>query len=139
MENAFDLMVAKHKFFSVEEFKAALEELRKGKATDDQCLVAAMLKHSSEELWKTPARMYNEILKQGAALPDTWRTTTIHVIFKKGGPKRADNYRPISIIPLLYTTFSKLPLDGIRQTLEKHKDQNKLDSEQHSVAMTICK
>ena len=50
--------------------------------------------------------VFNAILKGDGEIPETWRHTELLVIFKKGDPALPSNYRPISLLPMLYKLFS---------------------------------
>jgi len=53
--------------------------------------------------------LYNEIImKPDATLPSAWRRSVITVIHKSGDRHLPQQYRPISIIPLLYKVFARL-------------------------------
>jgi hypothetical protein len=58
------------------------------------------------------------VLRENAPPPDSWKEAVISVIFKDGDPQLPNNYRPISMIPLLCKLFSRLVLKRIRQTLD---------------------
>ena len=53
-------------------------------------------------------RLYNDVLRADAPPPQDWKHTTISVIHKSGDTGLPNNYRPISIIPLLYKLFARL-------------------------------
>ena len=40
--------------------------------------------------------------------PADWKHTRIKVLLKKGDPQLPGNYRPISILPILYKLFSRV-------------------------------
>ena len=65
-----------------------------------------MLKAGGDYLLEVLARVFTSILTDGEEPPQTWRHTCIKVLFKKGDPKLPSNYRPISILPMLYKLFS---------------------------------
>ena len=67
----------------------------------------------------------NDALNPHAALPEDWRKTRISVIFKSGDATLAKNYRPISVLPILYKIFSILIYCRLEPTLDAQqcKDQ----------------
>ena len=40
-------------------------------------------------------------------VPSKWKTPYVTVFFKKGDPKLPGNYRPITLLPILYKLFSR--------------------------------
>ena len=52
--------------------------------------------------------LYNTILTGNIEPPASWSHSVISVIHKSGDATQPQNYRPISIIPMLYKLFSKL-------------------------------
>ena len=65
--------------------------------------------------------LFNDVMEPNAVTPQEWRTTVIKVLFKDGDPKLPSNYRPISIIPILYKLLSRLIMNRIRSTLDSHQ------------------
>ena len=61
------------------------------------------------------------MLLPNATPPAEWKYTTISVIFKSGDPQLPNNYRPISIIPLLYKLFARLLYNRLEPLLDKHQ------------------
>ena len=54
------------------------------------------------------ALFFTDVLNGSAVSPETWKTTKMKVLFKKGDAELPKNYRPISIIPVLAKLFSTL-------------------------------
>jgi len=52
--------------------------------------------------------LYNDCIREEAVPPSKWRLSSITVLFKSGDPTLPSNYRPITILPLLYKLFSRL-------------------------------
>eukprot|EP00973_Karenia_brevis_P042239 5847428-Karenia_brevis.AAC.1 len=50
-------------------------------------------------------------------MPEYWKATRLKVLFKKGDPQLAANYRPIAIVPILYKVFSKIIGNRIKSIL----------------------
>ena len=103
--------------FSVKELKDQLAFMKKGKAADQGGLVVEMLQLASDDLLGSIAALFDEVLFSCEA-PCEWKKSRISVLFKKGDPKMPGNYRPITLLPILYKLFSRLVLHRIRPTLE---------------------
>ena len=52
--------------------------------------------------------MFSDILSGTAEPPASWSTSKLRIIFKKGDMQLPQNYRPISIIPVLAKLFSTI-------------------------------
>jgi hypothetical protein len=64
------------------------------------------------------AEFFPEIFQRKALAPESWKTSLVKVLFKKGNPKQPGNYRPITLLPILYKLFSRILCGRIRKTLE---------------------
>ena len=76
-----------------------------------------LLKDGGKALRDALAILYTDILKPDAVVPCYWKETKLRVLFKKGDPQLAENYRPIAIIPILYKVFSKVVNARIKDIL----------------------
>jgi hypothetical protein len=103
---------------TVKEVSKQLHMMKNGKAADSNGIVAEMLKMGGEKLQAIITDLFNEILVRKAEPPEEWKRTRIKVLFKKGDPQLPSNYRPISILPILYKLFSRI----LHQRLRKYLD-----------------
>ena len=92
---------------SAEEVEQALRALKNKHTGSDDGLVA-MLKTGHRGVVEAFAELFDGILGGHLQTPDSWRNAKLKVIFKKGDPELPQNYRPISIIPVLAKLFSTL-------------------------------
>ena len=99
------------------EVRKQMKKMKRKKAADDSGIVSELMCEGSDTLIEAIADMFTEILKPKAELPRSWRSSSIRVLFKKGDPKLPANYRPVSIIPILYKVFSKVICERIKGTL----------------------
>ena len=109
---------------SEEEVKVALMKMKNGKTTDNSCIVAEMLKFGGKELRQMMAELFTEILRPHAAIPEYWRQTTVKVLYKSGNAKLPGNYRPISILQILYKAFSRIVCERISGELESEQTRD---------------
>ena len=105
----------------MEELCHAMRQLKKGKAADNNGIIAEMLTNGGHRLRTTLLHLYNDILKPDAPTPSTWQHTTIKVLHKSGDKQLPSNYRPIATIPLLYKLFSRLLYNRLEPTLDKNQ------------------
>ena len=54
------------------------------------------------------------------AFPDTWKKSTIMPVHKKGDKQIVDNYRPVSLLPILGKIFEKIIFNSIFEYLEEN-------------------
>ena len=101
------------------EVRAQLKRMKKKKAAYDKGIVSELLNEGSEALVEAIASIFTEILKPKSEVPESWRLSSIRVMFKKGDPKMPGNYRPICIILILYKLFSKIICERVKHTLSK--------------------
>lgn len=104
--------------FTDDEIEKAIDQLKKGRASDRKGLTAEMVKAGKEELKSALLSLYNDIIKPGTLPPKDWKETIVTVLFKSGDPQLPQNYRPIASIPLLYKLFSKMLCNRITPILE---------------------
>jgi hypothetical protein len=84
----------------------------------DEGLVAEMIKLGHQPFLRCIAHLFNDLLKGTTTPPATWRTTKLKVLFKKGDPSLPQNYRPISIIPVMAKLFSVVLYGRIVQDID---------------------
>ena len=70
------------------------------KSADTRGVVVELLKHSSEHMLDIIAQLFTDVLRMDAETPESWKETRLKVLFKKGDPRKADNYRPITMLPI---------------------------------------
>ena len=60
----------------------------------------------------------DEAMRPDAQLPEDWKRYRITVLLKAGEIAKATNYRPISVISVLYKTFAKLMYKRLEPILD---------------------
>ena len=66
-----------------EEIQAAINNLKKGKASGNNGIRAEGIKTCDKVTRETVKQIFNEVFKQESCTPETWRRIRIKVIFKK--------------------------------------------------------
>ena len=77
-----------------------------------------MFLESEDILLEVLATLFNNILNGSAEPPETWRRSVIKVLHTSGDERLPKNYRPITIIPLLYKLFAMLFYNRLSVLLE---------------------
>ena len=128
---------------TAKEVRKQLKLMKKYKAADEAGIVAELLQEGGDDLMENLAQLFTEVLRPGAAVPSSWCSSSIKVLFKKGDPKLSENYRPVCIIPILYKLFSRIICERIKDILlaEQSGDQAGFrpgfGCEDHLFTMTI--
>jgi len=77
------------------------------KSTGDDFLSSAIMRNVAEELSPVLADLFNKSLYFGI-FPEVLKVATVVPIFKKGNKNKEDNYRPISLLPVLSKILEEL-------------------------------
>ena len=104
-----------------EEVRRQLAKMKRKKAADAAGIVAEMLKDGGIRVAAAIAGLFNDVLEMDGPPPASWKECRIKVLFKKGDEKLLENYRPITIIPILYKLFSRILNERIKPLLEKEQ------------------
>ena len=75
--------------------------------------------------------MFNSIISQDAQTPMSWSKTMISVIYKDGDAQLPQNYRPIAIVQVLYSLFTRMLLARIRPQLETQQSRDQAGFKSH--------
>ena len=105
--------------FSRQEIIEGIRSLKAGKAPDPAGICAEMLQAPNDTLITLLLQLYNCLLAAEAPTPEAWKTTIVTVVHKSGDRKLPQNYRPISMIPMLYKLFAKLLSRRLTPILER--------------------
>ena len=81
----------------------------------------------------TIAKLFTDVLTKGET-PTKWRLVLVKVLFKKGEKHIPDNYRPVSIVPILYKIYMKIILNRIETIL--NMAQTRDQAEDHLMGET---
>ena len=110
--------------FDLSELRGEIKNLRSKRAKDTAGVVAEMLKEGKEAIEDILLRLFNAILSGKADPPEAWKESIMTVLYKKGDEHKPENYRPITIIPILYKLFARLLARRIGPILEKHQSKD---------------
>ena len=85
---------------SVDEVKERLSELDTTKASGPEKIPARLLKECSEQIAPTLCSLFIHSLNKGK-IPREWKSADVTPIHKKDSKEAAENYRPISLLPIV--------------------------------------
>ena len=92
--------------------------MKKGKAADKSGVAIEMIQLGSEKLLEIIADLFNTLMFTSCDPPDLWKQSLITVLHKKGDIRCPDNYRPITILPILYKLFARVLDSRIKVALD---------------------
>ena len=90
---------------SLQEMRLAIKKLKKGKSPGPDGITAEMLLSATPSLENVLHQMFNRIFSE-AEFPEDWRRGVIINIHKGGNPFEMNNYRGITLNPILSKVFS---------------------------------
>ena len=106
-----------NKIFIENEFR----KLKRKKSTGVDELPPGMLKDCASEISKPLHHIIN-LSRKISVVPSTWKIAKISLAFRSGDSSLPENYRPISILPVL----SKIPEKAVHKELMNYLETNKL-------------
>ena len=104
--------------------KKELCQLKLNKATGLDNLPPRLLKECSESISQPLSYIINLSINS-SVVPSLWRSTKVVHTFKSGNHELPENYRPISILPVLSKILEKI----VHQQIFEYLEHNKLLSE----------
>ena len=103
----------------------SLKQLDINKATGSDWIPVRLLKETADQIAPSLILLFNKSLRLGI-FPWDWKLANIVPIFKKGKRDFVENYRPISLLPLISKVLERCLLAGLRDhishliSLEQH-------------------
>uniref|UniRef100_A0A914WRV7 Reverse transcriptase domain-containing protein n=1 Tax=Plectus sambesii TaxID=2011161 RepID=A0A914WRV7_9BILA len=92
--------------FLPEEVRSALMQMKTGKTPGNDHITTEMLKHGHKTLVPVLTQLFNTCLTQQATPKHMANSSTI-LLFKKGDPLQLKNYRPVSLLSVIYKLLKK--------------------------------
>ena len=104
---------------STKEVQDAIRSLNNKKAADEFGLSAEYLKHSGKVLVDEITAIFNQIL-QSKTVPDAFKSGILTPVLKKSkDPTVLDNYRGITVTPIISKLFESVLLPRLSETFEQ--------------------
>ena len=99
---------------SANEIEKIIEQIPVSKATGPDCVGVKLIKAGAKAIAPSLSKLFN-LCFSTATFPQIWKTAEVVPLFKNGDKTKADNYRPISILPVI----SKIIERHVHNTLMK--------------------
>ena len=99
---------------------AAIKRLKWEKAPGEDGITAGMLQDGGEPVIRSLTSLFIRCLSE-RCVPDCWKNATVTILHKKGDTADIKNYRPISLLSIIYKTFSQVILRRILRDLDFHQ------------------
>ena len=96
--------------------RTVLKKLDESKSVGLDGVSPRVLKQCAGPLSKPITRLFQKIVRTGI-FPKSWKIARVTPIHKKGPSTLPSNYRPISVLPTLSTTFERVLLPQLRSCL----------------------
>ena len=107
------------KDFTISEVTAILKGLGNGKAAGHDELVNEALKEAPLSFTCLLTKLFNMVKARGQ-VPKAWRHGRVVLIHKKGPTADVSNYRPLTILPCMYSAYSKALNARLTEVVEQH-------------------
>ena len=107
------------KDFSPAEVLNIVKSLGNGKAAGHDYIINEALKEAPESFIRSLAKLFNMIRSRGK-VPRAWNRGRVVLIHKKGSMSDIYNYRPLTVLPCMCATYSKLLNARLTEVVERH-------------------
>ena len=97
----------------VEMVLTSLKQLDINKETGSNGIPVRLLKETADQIAPSLTMLLNKSLRLGI-FPEDWKLANIVPIFKKGKRGFVENYRPISLLPVISKVLERCVLTGLR-------------------------
>ena len=93
--------------------------MRSSKAPREDQIVVEMIRAGDEIALKKIQELSNAVLRT-ETMPKEWKSAIITLILKKRDKKDLANYRPLSLVSLIYKLFMKVLKNRLSSSLDQH-------------------
>ena len=102
------------------EVEPLIKKLDHSKTPGEDNITGGVLQDGGEAIVNLLTWLFNKCL-QLHQVPKAWQNAVMILPYKKGNTSDIKNYRPISLLPIIYKVFSQILLQWILQTLDFHQ------------------
>lgn len=108
------------KAFTVGEVLSIVKSLGNGKAAGYDEIINESLKEAPESFIRLLTQLFN-LVKTRGRVPRSWKRGRVVLIHKKDSVSDIYNYRPLTVLPCLCATYSKVLNARLTAVVEKHR------------------
>ena len=119
----FTFRTFKIRYVSILSVQKHLKNLQRAKACGLDQLPSSLLKDAANKIARSLTYIINLLLAT-SAVPTDWKKAKVSPIYKSGSTTELENYRPISVLPIV----SKIMEREVHRQLYKFLDETKLIS-----------
>ena len=102
------------------EVEASIKRLKRNKAPGEDNITGGILQDGGDAMIQILTDLFNTCLHH-QQVPKAWKNALVVLIHKKGNTSDFKNYRPISLLPIMYKVFSNILLQRMIRTLDFHQ------------------
>ncbi|KAI5743164.1 hypothetical protein M8J77_015214 [Diaphorina citri] len=95
-----------------------IKKMKRGKSPGEDGVSIDILKEAGTEFYILMAELYNKCLRT-CDIPEDWKNALMILIHKKGDKNDIANYRPISLLSVMYKIFTGVLVNRIDDDLER--------------------
>ena len=105
---------------SISKVTSLLSKLCKSKSTGLDKISASLLRECADLIAAPLCTIFNQSIVSGI-FPDEWKFSKVIPLFKQGERSDLNNYRPISVIPVVAKVFERIIYDQLYDYFTVHK------------------
>ena len=102
------------------EVEASIKRLKRNKTPGEDNITGGILQDGGDAMIQILTDLFNTCLHH-QLVPKAWKNALVVLIHKKGNTSDIKNYRPISLLPIMYKVFSNILLQRMIRTLDFHQ------------------
>jgi len=91
--------------------------MKNGKSPGEDGHTVEMFKWGGEKMKEEVAKFFSMCLRK-REIPSSWDNAIIILLYKKGDKESVENYRPISLLSILYKMFTEVILNRIERDFD---------------------
>ncbi|XP_060517971.1 uncharacterized protein LOC132696860 [Cylas formicarius] len=103
-----------------EEIERTMSKMPKGRTAGGDGIVLEMLIYGGEIVLDILKILYNKCLLE-CDVPADWKNALVVLLFKKGDKTKLSNYRPISLLSVMYKVFIKIITERLTNKLDSYQ------------------
>ena len=121
------------------DIEKTLKNLKVSKATGLDGIPAKILKLSSNIISPSLTYIFNLLISTGIFVDDWKKAKVIPIVYKSENRKKCENYRPISILPIISKVFVKEVFGQLYQYLISRLILFFLENDNHVYLIVSCR